>query len=988
MHIKRSVLALAVIAALSTHALTRSAPADAAPVGTLRKASGPIHAQPQFRYPQHAGRTNDAVLYDQSGTAVKGAPSQNFESTFDAYDAQGADDFVVTDAAGWTVSAFNFQVSATADPSTATYDVVVFDDAGGVPGTAVCSNLAQPGTLSGGNTSLSVSLASPCSLAQDTYWVELYVNLAITVGGQMFWSDFSPVGRGANSKWQNPGGGFGTSCTTWSDLATCVGTTGSPVGGGHTAFLFQVVGSAGSGPGCTPSGICLVSTVGTDTSAGACATTDTIDATVGDQLNFCYTVTNNTTTDLDYQTLQNNVDGTLFDLLNQPIPAGGTFQFNHVATVGTTNTYNSTWTARDVPPGYLATVESGGGTCTDRIFADGFDGDVPPCQGARTFIDITGTGTPLGLGDDDVVASTMPFSFDFYGTTSNQVCIANNGYLLFGSTFCPTFGFFSNASLPFTGFSAPAMMPLWDDFASTSGDVYFDTRGTTPNRQFIIEWFDLVHFSGAANSDGATFEVILSEDGTIQFEYSDVSYTAFTNTTSDPDDCANGVCATIGLQNDTTLFNEFSAFEASITGDSGIKWTLTNPQVFTSSDSVTVNVGAPQIVVNPSPIAGSVAAGSTTTLPFSIENHGNRDLTWGLREAAASNLHFPPSGSRFAMPLGDPAETTVGRAPTSGQRSTVKPGQRSAHVPFAGATAFAADAGDDEFESFDLTAPGATTHVGSAVGTAWKLTFVDGDFANAYALGAFGNTPNAFGTIDTGTGALTLIGNADPSADSNGFTGFKYDATTGNLYAAGTTCGSSSHLYTIDPATGATTLVGELTGMGCAIAIAIDASGLMYGIDIVDDALFAIDKATGNASLIGSIGFNANFGQDADFDQSTGILYYAAFNADTGTSELRTVDVLTGATTLIAPIGSPSEQVVGLAIETTGGPCVQPQDLPWLSLDPLTGTTPPAGASPIIASIDAAGTNAGDVLAGTVCATSNDPANHMLATPISVDVTP
>src|SRR5262249_54449811 len=150
--------------------------------------------------------------------------------TFDAYDSQGADDFVVTDAAGWTVSSFNFVISATSDPSSATYDIIVYDDAGGVPGTAVCSNLAQAGVLSGGNTALSVALSSPCSLAQGTYWVELYVNLAFLAGGQVFWSDYSPGGQGSNAKWQNPGGGFGTTCSSWSDLATCGSPT--PVGGG------------------------------------------------------------------------------------------------------------------------------------------------------------------------------------------------------------------------------------------------------------------------------------------------------------------------------------------------------------------------------------------------------------------------------------------------------------------------------------------------------------------------------------------------------------------------------------------------------------------------------------------------------------------------------------------------------------------------------------------------------------------------------------
>jgi hypothetical protein len=203
------------------------------------------------------------------------------------------------------------------------------------------------------------------------------------------------------------------------------------------------------------------------------------------------------------------------------------------------------------------------------------------------------------------------------------------------------------------------------------------------------------------------------------------------------------------------------------------------------------------------------------------------------------------------------------------------------------------------------------------------------------------------------------------------------------LYASGTTCGTSSHLYTVDRYTGATSVIGELPDMPCAIWIAISPEGFMYGVDVVNDAFYAIDKTTGATSLKGTVGFDTNHTQDADFDRSSGVLYWAAVNEDSFSGEMRTIDLDTGATTLLYPL---SLYAAGLGLETAGGPCAQPQDLPWLSLDSTSGTTSPSGSSPVIASIDGTQAVPGDVLQGTICARSNDPLHRTLAVPVSVSV--
>ncbi len=724
--------------------------------------------------------------------ASTGAPSQNFESTFDQYDAQGADDFVVTDAGGWTVSGFNFQITATSDPSSATYDIIVLPDAGGVPGSTPACSYPPP---------------QACSVRQYDA-VGDAADAVLAVRGHVLDRNGRqsrlPRGRpgvlvrlrwrlGCQREVAEPGSGLRLGLRDVVRHGHLHQLVEQPGGGGQTAFLFQVLGTTGGGGTCGAGQLCLESTVGTDTTAGACGTADTIDATVGDQLNFCYRITNNTGIELDYHTLTNNVDGTLFSLLNQPVPNGGTFQYNNIENVTATATYNSTWTGQDVPPGYSSEVTGGGGGgCPDRIFSDGFEGTPIPCGGGN-FIDITQTGTPLNNGDDQAIAVTMPFSFNFYGTTSNQICVDNNGFILFNTTACPSSGLFTNVSLPAASISAPAMFPMWDDFDSESGNVYTDTRGSSPNRKFIVEWFDRVHFSGSSNTDGATFELILNEDGTIQFEYSDVDFTGGQENA----DCSNGACATIGLQNDPSLFNQFSAFQPSVTDNSGILWTATDPQVFNGTDSVTVNVGAPNIVVNDgNPIGGSVGEGETTTIPVPIANTGDRDLNWTINEAGPADRHFPQGPARVAKPWAmcrsrlslplrshcvirsSPARsrgrrTACSRCRSSRPTSTTTTTRRSTHSTRA--------------RSMSSTRATATR---SSVVRSWTATSRRNTSSSVSSARV---TSDEFGSIDTATGAFTSIGSATNNL-GEGYAGMSWDPVSGQLYAVSSTCGSSSHL--------------------------------------------------------------------------------------------------------------------------------------------------------------------------------------------------
>jgi hypothetical protein len=984
---RKSSIAISIAAVFAAPALLTAGDARTAPRQT---SSGQHQARAHFNTP------TDVVLYDQSGSADNGAPTQYSVSS--SYDADGADDFVVTDANGWSVTQFNFQISVQDNtgpqplPSGATFDVVVYPALASGTGpdvaNAVCSGTGLAGTTTGTPiTGVSVPLGTPCNLPQGNYWVSFHTNFDFPP--QLFWENSAGTAIGSEAQWRNPGDAFGTGCTSFAAVSTCIGgDPPSPIGGGNPNFLFQIVGAVngGGGGGCTGGGICL--TVGLapadPTNPDLCGTATTLDVTAGDQVNYCYTVTNDSGLELDYQSLSDNIDGSILALVNESLPAGGTLQYNRTATVSTTQTITSTWTSQNALPGYTsATGNLVPGTpdeCADRIFGDGFDGTTLPCDSGTPgdFIDVHTTGTALNTADDTSAAATLPFSFNLYGQSSNQICVGNNGYILFGTSTCPTSGFVVNEALPSTAFSTAALLPYWDDLY-TGGNIYTATLGSTPNRRFVVEWYQKNHYdSGASDPGGVTFEVVFGEDGTLAYNYLKTTFE------SDPS-WDNGASATIGLQKDTTLANQFSSDQASVHALFYIDWTASAPTIFSDTDGgVTVNVGVPQIELNPTSLSGTAAVGGATTTTLNIGNIGTRDLVWSLQEASAA--HLPPLGSRYALPIGalNPATALLKQRPASGDMKKAASKTKTTVTPFGGVPAFAVDQFDDDYLSLDASAPGTLDHIGvsgGSVASIWGGGFVNGDFATEYLIGDVG-----FEKINTTTGAVTMINAATGGGDVWAGT---VDPTSGSMYYVGPS--AAQQLSRIDDlGTGTAVTVGSITGSASGDiinAIAIDLDGHMWGIDKTQDTLVAIDKATGATSLVGSIGFDTEFIASLAFDQASGTLYLASPDNTTGLNNMYTVNTTSGAATLIAPIGE-GIQLESLAIATAGisGPCATPTDVPWLALAPSSGTTAPSGNTPVTATLSA-GALAPDTYHANVCVSSNDPVNNLIAVPVDFTVT-
>lgn len=152
------------------------------------------------------------------------------------------------------------------------------------------------------------------------------------------------------------------------------------------------------------------------------------------------------------------------------------------------------------------------------------------------WIDITGSGSRLQLGDDDNQGPFgLGFALPFYAGIEESVCICSNGWVSFTSKSHQ----FHHYSIPNGREPNSLLAPLWVDLdPSQGGGVYY--LSDTANGRFIVSWVGVkIHNT----PDSCTFQVIIEKDGDILFQYLKVP--------SGLDSCSVGIendSGTIGLE--------------------------------------------------------------------------------------------------------------------------------------------------------------------------------------------------------------------------------------------------------------------------------------------------------------------------------------------------------------------------------------------------------------------------------------------------------
>jgi len=171
------------------------------------------------------------TLADNStGDVGVGIVSQNFESSFDVYDSQGADDFKVPAGVKWHIKkVIIYGVYFNGSGPAASEDVTFYTAKNKLPNLVKKAYSGLNGSDSAG--SFTIKLPTAATLSGGTngknYFVSAVANMDFSSGGEWAWEDSSNAfGSYDGPVWQNPGDGFGTGCTTWTLEKPCVGDFG------------------------------------------------------------------------------------------------------------------------------------------------------------------------------------------------------------------------------------------------------------------------------------------------------------------------------------------------------------------------------------------------------------------------------------------------------------------------------------------------------------------------------------------------------------------------------------------------------------------------------------------------------------------------------------------------------------------------------------------------------------------------------------------
>jgi len=129
-----------------------------------------------------------------------------------------------------------------------------------------------------------------------------------------------------------------------------------------------------------------------------------------------------------------------------------------------------------------------------------------------------GTLSPLTTADDiySPVVS-LPFSFDFYGNTYNQIVVSTNGYVDFRTSLAGQYSPWNVVyTIPNAGFGTKnSILGCYEDLNNNStgaiGTITYGLYGAAPYRKFVVYFNNQPHFQCNSTIPLTSFQIILNE---------------------------------------------------------------------------------------------------------------------------------------------------------------------------------------------------------------------------------------------------------------------------------------------------------------------------------------------------------------------------------------------------------------------------------------------------------------------------------------------
>ena len=262
-----------------------------------------------------------------------------------------------------------------------------------------------------------------------------------------------------------------------------------------------------------------------------------------------------------------SVSGTVTDDEGNPV-AGAVVTIEGTPIPPAITDENGEFVFPSVPEGtYTLTVDAGGCLAEESVelVVDGDEvvditlerqSDAFGYTSATEASDYIEATDPSGLtGDDETIEVTLPFEFPFYGSFYETVNVATNGFMTFGEPAAN----FENTSIPNPAPPNNAVYPFWDDLIiDGEADVLISDLGDS----FVIEWRNVRPFDDTSPIPRWDFEAVLYDSGEILFQYRSIE---------SPKEA--GASATVGIENaDGTDGLQYSYNEARLSDALAIRF--------------------------------------------------------------------------------------------------------------------------------------------------------------------------------------------------------------------------------------------------------------------------------------------------------------------------------------------------------------------------------------------------------------------------------